>query len=697
MAEFYSTSANDIFTGVLNQNDFFRWTARGFGQDVISNFSQGSDRVDLSALGIPDWATLLPFISQKLGGSVISFFFNDIAEEISILNVLPSQLTASDFIFNTSPSGLSPQGSVGADILFGGSGNDTLSGGQGSDTLIGGAGTDTLNGGLQNDMLTGGVGSDVFIFNTRNFDRDVITDFVRGIDKINLANLGIADFATLSPFISESGGNSLISFFFGGREEVITVNGVSSNQLSASDFTFRVSADGSTPLNTEADDVLFGGNGADILNGGLGNDTLTSGSGNDILNGGLGIDRLTGGAGADIFTGTVAELSGDTISDFAMGDFIRFNGVRVPGAPAFTFSLSGNTLNFTGGSLNLNTLPAGTRLVAGPYAAPNAQDNGIELTLQRNVRNDFNGDGRSDILWRNSNGQINDWLANTNGTFSDNNQIVNQFVSLDFKIVGTGDFNGDGRSDILWRNVNGTLTNWLGTGNGGFSENTSAISQNVALAWKVVGTGDFNGDGRSDVLWRNDSGQISNWLGTANGGFIDNGNIVNQVVASAWKIAGTGDFNGDGRSDILWRNDSGTLTNWLGTGNGGFSENTSAISQNVALAWKVVGTGDFNGDGRSDVLWRNDSGQISNWLGTANGGFIDNGNIVNQVVASAWKIAGTGDFNGDGRSDILWRNDSGQLSEWLGTANGGFIDNGALVAQTVSNAWQIYIQDYQLL
>ena len=110
-----------------------------------------------------------------------------------------------------------------------------------------------------------------------------------------------------------------------------------------------------------------------------------------------------------------------------------------------------------------------------------------------------------------------------------------------------------------------------------------------------------------------------------------------------------------------------------------------------------TGTGDFNGDGFSDVLWRNDNGQLSEWLGSANGRLIDNGGVVNQVVPNAWKIAGTGDFNGDGRADIMWRNDSGLMSEWLGTANGGFTDNGGIVNQLVPNAWTIHIQNYQLI
>jgi Ca2+-binding RTX toxin-like protein len=440
---------------------------------------------------------------------------------------------------------------------------------------------------------------------------------------------------------------------------------------------------------------IDGGFGADDLYGNSGSDTLIGGGGGDILSGGTGVDSLTGGTGVDVFRGTAAELRGDTITDLELGDRITFLGASLGGATPFTFSRSGNTLTFSGGSLTLQNLNVSVRLTA----TANTVDGGVDLTLQRaaSVRNDFNGDGRVDLLWRNSNGQLSQWLGNNNGSFSGNGGVVNQNVSLDWKIAGTADFNGDGFSDILWRNTNGQLSQWLGTANGGFTSNGGIVNQNVPLDWKIAGTVDFNGDGFSDILWRNTNGQLSQWLGTANGGFTGNGGIVNQTVGNDWKIAGTADFNGDGRADILWRNDNGQLSQWLGTANGGFTGNGGIVNQTVGNDWKIAGTADFNGDGFSDILWRNTNGQLSQWLGAANGGFTGNGSIVNQFVANAWKIQGTGDFNGDGRADIMWRNVSGQLSEWLGTADGGFIDNGENVNQIVPNAWAIHIQDYQLV
>jgi hypothetical protein len=97
---------------------------------------------------------------------------------------------------------------------------------------------------------------------------------------------------------------------------------------------------------------------------------------------------------------------------------------------------------------------------------------------------------------------------------------------------------------------------------------------------------------------------------------------------------------------------------------------TAVDLQNVSNSWHIDGTGDFNGDGKSDILWRNDNGQVSIWM--MNGAQITAVDLQN--VSNSWHIDGTGDFNGDGKSDILWRNDNGQVSIWM--MNGGSIIPG---------------------
>ncbi len=232
-----------------------------------------------------------------------------------------------------------------------------------------------------------------------------------------------------------------------------------------------------------------------------------------------------------------------------------------------------------------------------------------------------------------------------------------------FKISATGDFNGDGQTDIVLRNrVTGQDIVWLMNG----TEIASVVNL-IPLQdpnWDIRGAGDFNGDGQTDLVLYNDvTGDTSIWL--MNGTNFVEGVELSTVTDTAWNIYGTGDFNGDGQTDILWRNQT--------TGDNvvlfmdGTTEAFYVFSNPVEDPdWYIGGTGDFNSDGQVDYVWRNQR------LGE-NGVLLLNGVYLAAPVIYLpswdnlnWTISGTGDFNGDGQVDILWQNvDEGVVVVWL--------------------------------
>jgi hypothetical protein len=98
-----------------------------------------------------------------------------------------------------------------------------------------------------------------------------------------------------------------------------------------------------------------------------------------------------------------------------------------------------------------------------------------------------------------------------------------------------------------------------------------------------------------------------------------------------WKIVGVADFNGDGKSDLLWRNTAtGANTIWR--------SGSSATPQSVAsqaTAWVAAATGDYNGDAKADIVWRNTStGANSLWLSAS----MANAQALTSVTDQKWKI-----------------------------------------------------------
>ena len=254
---------------------------------------------------------------------------------------------------------------------------------------------------------------------------------------------------------------------------------------------------------------------------------------------------------------------------------------------------------------------------------------------------DFDGDGRADVLWRNSStGADAIWKSASQAT----QQAVAEVTDQRWKVVGVGDFDGDGRSDILWRNTaTGANAIWKSANRATQQAITAVTSQ----AWQVVGIGDFDRDGRSDILWRNSStGSNAIWKAA-------NRATQQSVVAvtdQSWNVVSVADFDGDGAADILWRN-TGTGSNSIWR-----SANRStpqAVTRVGNLAWRVAGSGDFDGDGRADIFWRNTStGANSIWKAGDAAAQL----AVAGVPSQNWRVVRIGDFQGDGRADVFWRN-----------------------------------------
>jgi hypothetical protein len=152
---------------------------------------------------------------------------------------------------------------------------------------------------------------------------------------------------------------------------------------------------------------------------------------------------------------------------------------------------------------------------------------------------------------------------------------------------------------------------------------------------------------------------------------------VPAVGDDGWRIQGIGDFDGNGSSDILWRyfgpDNHGQLAIWW---NGQYASPPAAYPAAVPDDdWRIQAIGDFDGNGRSDILWRYfgpaNHGQLAVWW---NGQYGSPAAWYPGVVGDdRWQMQGVEDFDADGKSDVLWRfvgpsgqTTHGQLAVWFG-------------------------------
>jgi len=243
----------------------------------------------------------------------------------------------------------------------------------------------------------------------------------------------------------------------------------------------------------------------------------------------------------------------------------------------------------------------------------------------------------------------------------------------------SGDFNGDGKQDILWRNTQtGEVDIWLMSGASVIAKADMGI---VDPEWRMAGIADLNDDGKSDIVWQNTvDGTCEIWL--MNGSGYSGYEFGSQ--GDQWSICGVADLDHTGFADIFWRNVvTGELVAWKSSPGLSFS---SFYIGTVGLDWNLVGAADLFGGGQSALIWRNqNSGEVVAWQ-------LSGSSIAAQsslgVVLSNWTIAGFGDFNGDRRQDILWRNTSdGSVAAWL--MNGFAVTQTWIQQSSISQDWQI--------
>lgn len=353
---------------------------------------------------------------------------------------------------------------------------------------------------------------------------------------------------------------------------------------------------------------------------------------------------------------------------------------------------------------------------------------------------DFDGEGRLDILrvgTTSASFPSTTWLRDSNGdgTFTKSTAVPGLASATVSSVLGahrmrTGDFNADGLTDFFHASQNAKLSNnanfiGLSKRDGSFAFISGAAlgpvrGMNPAPSTpSEILTMDANGDGRSDII-RLESGRPFVGLSQSDGSFLDTTFTsgletlaVDKAFGNSWVIPG--EFNGDGHSDILHLRNTGGHWLALGRGDGTFETRTSTQmggfngwgfinsynnSTGDPLNTTYMVSGDFNADGLTDVF-AHESDPNKSWMFICQGDgtFLRSGPVAGFPADSNVRRGQesqllSGDFNGDGYTDILHLFFDGSFSAsyrpWLALGKGnGTVEfrQGAAIPQFKDIKW----------
>lgn len=309
---------------------------------------------------------------------------------------------------------------------------------------------------------------------------------------------------------------------------------------------------------------------------------------------------------------------------------------------------------------------------------------------------DFDGDGTNDLAGRRSDGTL--WLySNTGRAVLVNGRQIGSGWGIYDEIVGTGDSNGDRMADFVASEPSGAVYFYAGTAmkDQGYQDARKIGEYGWDAFNALVAVQDFNGDSKGDLLARKPDGTLWFYPGNGTGAYGTPKRIGDYGWDAFDSFAGVGDVNGDGKNDLLARKPDGTLWLYPGTGRVDAASNGYAGAKKIgAFGWEVfdtiTGAGDLNGDGRSDLLARQANGSLWLYKGTgkvdsANNGFQGGVKVGDYGWEAFDQLFGAGDFNADGKNDLLARKPDGTL--WLYRGNGTGIPGSAL---RIGTGWNIF-------
>lgn len=313
----------------------------------------------------------------------------------------------------------------------------------------------------------------------------------------------------------------------------------------------------------------------------------------------------------------------------------------------------------------------------------------------------------------------------------ENNNPFTSIAGRDWLMEAVADFNGDGQNDVFFHNnVTGETQVWLmqkdsTTGAVTRSGTANSIYTIGEAGWQVAGVADFDNNGVSDIVWRNQiTGSNGVWMMQSSGGTVSLGSahFIASDAGTEWSIEHVADVNDNGQYDLIWRNNTTgenaiwemtytstdaatdtpvptttTSTTAANAANNPFSRTAAyAVTPDESPNSILAAVADFNGDNILDFVWHNDvTGATNIWeMSAGTSGQVSRNrenNLVNTGANAGWELAGVAQLNQDATPDFVWRNyRTGDNFAWsinYDATNGLTFGDDAVVYGTIDTNW----------
>ncbi|PRA82964.1 VCBS repeat-containing protein [Microbacterium sp. MYb66] len=310
------------------------------------------------------------------------------------------------------------------------------------------------------------------------------------------------------------------------------------------------------------------------------------------------------------------------------------------------------------------------------------------------VPGDFTGDGVTDIAARTANGDLYMYPGDGAGAITSTGKIGNGWQILSAlagsggAVVtprampsGAGDVDRDGGPDVVALTPQGNLNLYRGNGTGAW-RGSKQIGSGWAAGDRMITLGDFNGDGYRDLGRITADGQF--WLLPGTPGGYGQPALIGTGWQTMTLLVGGIDFDGDRNPDVIGRNSAGNLVYYRGDGRGGWASQAVQIGYGWGGFDMAVNAGDFDGDGRSDLIMRTSDARL--WVYPTNGA---GGWGTPRGIGQGWggfsALFSPGDFDGNGTFDLIGRHTNGDLYLFRGDGRGGWGPSGV-----IGNGWAAF-------